>query len=207
MEELTNHNGSTIINKEKININQTTVETVCFNCKERCNLLCNRCKKTYFCSKECINKSWIKHKNFCFDKINYDKMEKLKNDIYNTIIKKIEGNILIKLSHCPDFDKQIKTSSLIIDIKESLTEFMKIDNGICHLLKNKNINSPYKTHFLFINDEMNNSYNDEHKEEYKIIIRFIDNEIIGFYKNNRSLNEIRIKYKKPTNDWFCSFSW
>jgi hypothetical protein len=78
-------------------------------------------------------------------------LEKIKKQIYDTIFKKIEGNLIIKLAHDSNTILDGQNINIIVSIKENLTEFLENENGPCHIFKNKKgVDSPYKTHFMYI---------------------------------------------------------
>lgn len=68
---------------------------ICQNCKNKGKdlflkfFLCNKCKLVFYCSEECQQNNFIKHKKYC---CNIDFDYKLEDDFYIPVILKIEMN-------------------------------------------------------------------------------------------------------------------
>ena len=77
--------------------------SLCSTCLKRCTSFCGRCDQISYCSRQCQEDNWDKHKNFCYiateeDKILQAQKRKLLRKFDTLIVRAIVGLYMVKRS-------------------------------------------------------------------------------------------------------------
>jgi len=68
------------------------MEKICYSCGKEANMVCSMCKGRRYCSSECQNSHWKKHKEECFDRNKFKRIVvKLNREL---LIRHVNGNTL-----------------------------------------------------------------------------------------------------------------
>jgi len=201
----------------------------CYYCKNKLEkpLTCSRCKKIYYCNKECQKNDYINHKKYCFNITSKD------NEIINKSIYRMDnylpftftakGKIIINgnifdnngKNNCFIGDSCYYDDSTII-IKSSI----KINNWLFCIqenlkeesLKNKNFIVAFFAKYVYIFDDLSDikcymiEKQEEEEEDFSIIlIKWIYHNIIyiinrDFYMETNKDNLYKIEYEITNKD-------